>query len=187
MVKQSMILLLLVGLSAMPMETPTCDPKLIPQITSFLNSYMAGECTAYETEVVFYDYREEKLRYQFSYEKANKLIAYCYAYQDNPLESLVESQTEHPDFHAKKEAACHALSTLSLKQVQLIQIFLFKAHLKAIEAEPLSPDHAALKALQFGDSKRFNAMMEIKARNPDQNILITIAALIEKIKKMSAP
>jgi nitrate reductase alpha subunit len=166
------------------METLSSDPFLVPQITSFVHSYMAGISIADDTGIEFYDYRDEKLRYRVTFKKAIKLIDYCQRYTDNPLTDLLDLETDTQDLHARKTAACQALSSLSLKKIQSIQVFLFHEHLKVVESQPQSPDHCAIQAVRFGNAKRFNDMMQIKAKNPGQNIINTIQQLIEKVKNL---
>lgn len=181
--KQTIILLWLAVMGAYSMEAPASDPKLVPQITSFLNSYMEGSCLADEAGIEFFDYRDKQLKYRFSFEKANKLILYCHEYTQNPLISLIDSQLESDGALDKKQALCTALASLTLKEIQLIQVFLFHDHLESVSKDPQDPDRIALSAIRFGDSKRFNAQMQIKARQPGQNILTTIQELIKKLEK----
>jgi hypothetical protein len=167
------------------MESPRSDPALVPQITSFLCSYMAGKCYADSQGIEFGDYRDETLRYRFSFEKANTLMQYCQNSSENPLEDITDYEPE-ASYKNRNELLCDRLRNLSLKQLQMVQIFLVHEHLITLPLKSEDPFKSSLNALRFGDSKRFNRMMQyIKIQSASENILTTIEKLIEKVKKTS--
>lgn len=179
------IILMFTFLYLNAMESTSSDPALAPQVTSFLSSFMAGKCYADSQGIEFGDYRDEALRYRFSFEMANILMQYCQNSSKNPLEDITDCEPE-VSFKKRSELLCDRLRNLSLEQLKMVQIFLVHEHLITLPLKSEDPFKSSLNALRFGDIKRFNRMMQyIKIQSASENILITIEKLIEKIKKTS--
>lgn len=147
---------------------------------SFLHSFMIGNCFADENGIEFHDYRDNVLCYHLTFAQANMLINSCEYYHENPMPTILSEAFKISDLKTKKESICQRLSQLSLKEIKLIQIFLFNQHL--VHLKPPSIGYQALTALRFGDPKRFNLMMAQKAQQAEKTLPELIQDFINKVK-----
>lgn len=162
------------------MENVRFNAYLSAKATSFLQSFIIGNCFADKNGIEFYDYRNALLSHRLSYNDAHLLIQYCEQQYENPIPIILSHTFTIQDRKAKKTAICHSLSHLSLEEMKLIQVFLFSEHLKQVKTPSI--DYHALKAVQFGDAKRFNNMMTLKAEIPMKTLPQIIQEFIDKVK-----
>lgn len=162
------------------MESVKFKACLASKAISFLQSFLIGNCFADKTGIEFYDYRNSLISYRLSYNDAILFMQYCEQYHENPMPIILRHTFKIQDQKAKKSAICHILSHLGAEEIKLIQISLFSEHLRKINSTSI--DYQAIKAIQFGDIKRFNNMMALKAEIPTKTILHIIQEFIDKVK-----